>query len=322
MKELKEIRINDTNLILNGNLVTGGILPQKITELTRTVTLKGDSVIDGAVYTAKLIVENGDADFKGAVFSQKEIYINTDAKGNIIFRKAVASSQAITSRTKECLLTFCSDINAKEVTLHNTFVAGSIYADDVCLDGCVVVGGVFATNRVELKDSIVGTFNSPEVSAAGSLGLLLPSAFSQQPMAADAQFKLYNLSLADFGSLYRRLPEKEGSGVITMDMEADDVLTSLRDENSQRNIHCYTVANKVLIADLLDSDQFQNHFLLKAAALGSQMLKSYGLGKDADGNETSLSIENIRQFFFDILSGKVKVQPLSGSVSIAQLMNR
>ena len=41
MKELKEIRINDTNLRLNGNLVTGGILPQKISELTRTVTLTG-----------------------------------------------------------------------------------------------------------------------------------------------------------------------------------------------------------------------------------------------------------------------------------------
>ena len=69
MKELKEIRINDTNLRLNGNLVTGGILPQKISELTRIVTLTGDTVIDGPVYTANLVIENGDAEFKGAVFS-------------------------------------------------------------------------------------------------------------------------------------------------------------------------------------------------------------------------------------------------------------
>ena len=113
MKELKEIRINDTNLRLNGNLVIGGILPQKISELTRTVTLTGDTVIDGPVYTAKLVIENGDAEFKGAVFSQKEIYVNTDAKGSVVFRKAVASSQAVTSRAKDCILTFCSDINAK-----------------------------------------------------------------------------------------------------------------------------------------------------------------------------------------------------------------
>lgn len=322
MKELKEIKINDTNLRLNGNLVNGGILPQKIAELTRTVTLMGDTVIDGAVYTAKLIIENGDAEFKGAVFSQKEIYINTDAKGSVVFRKAVASSQAVTSRAKDCKLTFCSDVNAKEVTLHNTFVAGSIYADEVYLDGCVVIGGVFATNHVELKNAIVGTFNSPEVSATGNLGLLLPSAFSQQPIAVMSPFNLFNLSLVDLGSLYRHLPEKEQTGIIKMDVEADDVLTSLRDDKSQRNIHCYTVANKVLIADMLDSDKFQNHFLLKAAALGSQLLKGYGLGKDADGNDTSLTIESIRSFFFDILGGKVKAQSLSGSVSIGQLIDR
>ena len=322
MKELKEIRINDTNLRLNGNLVTGGILPQKISELTRTVTLTGDTVIDGPVYTAKLVIENGDAEFKGAVFSQKEIYVNTDTKGSVVFRKAVASSQAVTSRAKDCILTFCSDINAKEVTLCNTFVAGSIYADEVYLDGCVVIGGVFATNHIEMKNSIVGTFNSPEVSASGNLGLLLPSAFSQQPIAVVSPFNLFNLSLVDLGSLYRHLPEKEGSGIINMDVEVDDVLTSLRDDQSQRSIHCYTVANKVLMADMLDSDQFQNHFLLKAAALGSQMLKAYGLGKDADGKDTSLSIESIRSFFFDLLTGKVKAQPISCSVSIGQLLDR
>ena len=122
--------------------------------------------------------------------------------------------------------------------------------------------------------------------------------------------------MVDLGSLYRHLPEKEGSGIINMDVEVDDVLTSLRDDQSQRSIHCYTVANKVLMADMLDSDQFQNHFLLKAAALGSQMLKAYGLGKDADGKDTS------RSFFFDLLAGKVKAQPISGSVSIGQLLDK
>lgn len=70
MKELKEIRINDTNLRLNGNLVTGGILPQKISELTRTVTLTGDTVIDGPVYTAKLVIEMVMRNSK-ALFSHK-----------------------------------------------------------------------------------------------------------------------------------------------------------------------------------------------------------------------------------------------------------
>ena len=106
MKELKEIRLNDTNLRLNGNLVTGGILPQKISELTRTVTLTGDTVIDGPVYTAKLVIENGDAEFKGAVFSQKEIYVNTDTKqlSKRLYFLIYDSSSSPTSAGSSCCI--------------------------------------------------------------------------------------------------------------------------------------------------------------------------------------------------------------------------
>ena len=41
-KNLKEIHINETNILLEGNMVKGGILPGKIAELTRTVTIQAD----------------------------------------------------------------------------------------------------------------------------------------------------------------------------------------------------------------------------------------------------------------------------------------
>ena len=47
MKKLKETHINETNILLDGSLVKGGILPSKISELTRIVTVQGDSVIEG-----------------------------------------------------------------------------------------------------------------------------------------------------------------------------------------------------------------------------------------------------------------------------------
>ena len=40
MKELKEIRFNETNIQLKDNLVKGSILPEKISELNRTKDLK------------------------------------------------------------------------------------------------------------------------------------------------------------------------------------------------------------------------------------------------------------------------------------------
>lgn len=319
MKDLKEIRINENNLVLNGNRVAGGILPNRISELTRTVTVQRDSLIDGPIYAAQLNIESGEAVFNGAVFSQKEIYVNSDAKGSILFKKAVASSLAVTSRANNAELTFCSDINAKEVSLSNTFISGSIYADNISLDRCVVVGGVFATREANIKDSIVGTFHAQQVNINGEVGILLPSAFSQLKIEATTA-SLYNLSLADLGDLFRGLPQAPESGKIAMDLTADEIHTTLKDEKSQVAINSYSVANKVLIADLLDSDKFQNHFLLTAAALGPQLLRTYNLGKDKNGKDVPLSIERIRCFFFDILNGKIQIQELSGSVDVAKLL--
>ena len=75
---------------------------------------------------------------------------------------------------------------------------------------------------------------------------------------------------------------------------------------------------KVLAADLIDTDKFQNHFLLTAAALGPQMLKTYDLGTDSEGKPAELTTERIRKFFFDLLHGKIKVKELDGSFSIEQ----
>ena len=40
MKELKEIRFNENNIQLKDNLVKGSILPEKVAELTRTITVQ------------------------------------------------------------------------------------------------------------------------------------------------------------------------------------------------------------------------------------------------------------------------------------------
>ena len=73
---------------------------------------------------------------------------------------------------------FHSDINAESVTLYNAFVAGSIYAGEIILENCVVIGGVFATQQIDLTNSIVGTFNTPSIRIDQTVYMLLPSAFS------------------------------------------------------------------------------------------------------------------------------------------------
>jgi hypothetical protein len=322
MKELKELRFNETDVQLKDNHVRGSILPEKVAELSRNIICKGDTVIEGPVFAHRLEIQEGNLEIHGAVFTQLELYINSEAKGNIAFKKSVGSANSIVSRAGNCKLIFYSDINAKSVTLYNTFVAGSIYADEITLENCVVIGGVFGTQEIYINNSIVGTFNTPQIQITGMVSLLLPSAFSIEKIITDASTKLYNLSLADLGSLYKGLEQAQKSGRIEINFNNDEIKTTLANENVQKTLRSYTVIGKVLAADLLDTDKFQNHFLLTAASLGSQLLKTYDMGIDKNGKPIPLSIEKIRDFFFEILKGKIEIQNMDGKFDISEITGK
>jgi hypothetical protein len=322
MEELKELRFNESNIQLKGNLVRGSILPQNVAELSRTVTVQENTVIEGPVFAYKLEIQSGDLEIQGAVFTQLELYVNSEAKGKIAFRKSVGSANSIVSRAANCSIIFCSDINAKSVTLYNAFVAGSIYADEIILENCVVIGGVFATQEIDLTNTIVGTFNTPSARISQTVSLLLPSAFSIEKILATADAKLFNLSLADLGALYTGLSQAQNSGKIEINIKTDEVKTTLTNEEIQKTLRSYTVIGKVLAADLLDTEKFQNHFLLTAASLGSQLLKTYDMGVDKDGKSVTLTFEKIRDFFFDILQGKIEIQIIDGKFDISQITGK
>ena len=228
MKELKEIRFNEKEIYLQDNLVRGSILPEKEAELNRNIVFKGNNIVEGPIYGYRLEIQQGDLEVQGAAFAQNELYVNSEVEGKVTFKKSVGSANSIVSRAAKCEITFCSDVNAKSVALHNAFVAGSIYADEVVLDNCVVIGGVFATQQAELTDTIVGTFNAPSIRIAGIVQLLLPSAFSIEKMICSPGARLYNLSLADLGALYKGQEQDPKSGRIAMNVEADELKIHLR----------------------------------------------------------------------------------------------
>ncbi|MCM1348021.1 MAG: hypothetical protein NC338_01300 [Firmicutes bacterium] len=321
MKELKEIRINGTDILLEDNLVRSSILPEKTSELNRNIIFKGDTVVEGPIYGHRIEVRRGNIEVQGAAFAQNELYVTNDARGNVTFRKSVGAVNSVVSRGNSANITFLADINAKSVELTNAFVAGSIYADEVILTNCVVVGGVFATQEADIRSSMVGTFNAPAVRLTDINYLLLPSAFSIEPLIHTDATRLFNLSLADLGDLFKGFPQAPESGKIEVDLNTDELRSTLTDGEMTKTLRSYTVVGKVLAADLLDTDKFQNHFLLTAAALGPQLLKTYDLGPDANGKTPELSPENIRKFLFDILQGRIEVQPLSGKFNIAEITN-
>lgn len=322
MKELNEIQFDKNNVILNSNRVKGSILPKNVGELDRDIKIQKDTIIEGAVYGRKIEIENGDVEIKGAAFAQLEIYINSSANGIVKFEKSIGSIESIVSHARECKVLMLSDINSKEVRLTNAFIGGSIFADEITLVNCVVIGGTFANKELSLTSSIVGTFNSPTVTIDGDNALLLPSAFSLEPINYNhSTTRLFNLALADLGALYRGVTPAVNSGKIKMNLDTDELKSTLSSDNRQISVRAYTIIGKVLAADMIDWEKMQNHFLLTAASLNTQLLSVYDLGLDSNGNKAILTPEKIYDFFMDLMLGKIQVSEIDGKFSIDSIQN-
>lgn len=173
-----------------------------------------------------------------------------------------------------------------------------------------------------MKNCIVGTFNSTSVFLEGSTYLLLPSAFSGSPIEVMADAKLFNLSLADLGAIYKGTQQMQNTGVIEMDAKTDELKTMLSEDQKTMLVYSYSIAGKVLATDLVDFERLQNHFLIGATAMGSQILRKYDLGTDAQGNKAVIEPEKVAKMFFDILHGKTEIQQIDGTFSIQDLASK
>ncbi|MCL2479951.1 MAG: hypothetical protein FWF22_10635, partial [Treponema sp.] len=283
----------------------------------------GNVKIEGAVYAKNLIIDSGPVEFQSAVYAHNELHIKNDSADTVTFRKAVASSGSIVSLLLKGRCIFGADINASSVRLKNCFVAGSIFANEIQLENTVVLGGCFASRSLVLQNVITGTFNAPEVSAGGINYLLYPTAFSVEPMSCLPGTEFYNITLADLGSLYKNETEKQNTGKIRLDTEADSQRTVLVDEQDTKTLlYSYSVASRVLVSDLVNLENFENHFLIISASLGSQILKTYSLHREDGSKSDDLTPENITEFFFKILNGIVQIRELNESIPFEELRQK
>ena len=319
MNTLNEIRMGDTIIGLQDNVVKTNILPKISAELDRDVRVQGNVVIEGAVYARNVVIDNGPAEFQGALYVHNELHIKNDAQGSIVFKKAVASGNSVAALLVSGICIFGSDINGTTIKLKNCFVAGSIFANEIQLENCVVLGGAFASKKLSLQNTITGTFNSPEVTAGGINYLLYPTAFSVEPMILLPGTEFYNITLADLGSLFKGETEKPNTGKIRLDIGSDSQRTVLTDDSDTRLLlNSYSVAGRVLVSDLIDFEKMENHFLIISASLGPQILKTYSLQTEGGGSK-DLTVESVAAFFFNVLNGPVQIREIDGSISFDEI---
>lgn len=278
MEKLKTLSFNEQKVVLKNNIVESDILPAAMKELGRDVIIEGETIIKGAVFAREFFVKTGPLQVDGAVYIHNELHFNTDCEGDILFRKAVGSGDSVSCLLSRTKAFFLADISAKKITIKNAFVSGSVLADEIDIENCVISGGAFATKRLSIKDSVVGTFNATSVLLSGKVFLLMPSAFIVEPIATAGASEIWNLAAADLGSICFGSVAKEGSGKIRMHIENDCTPINLYTKDNDKSvIRSFSVAGKIMVADLLKLDELDNHFILRAASLGGHLEKTYGI---------------------------------------------
>ena len=320
MEDLKEIRVGDNEVTVNNNRVKTSILPQSSKELLRNVKVQGNSILEGSVYGNNISIEGGNVTFEGAVFANTELHVEPSITEPVTFKKAVASAESIVALITSGRMIFGSDINSPGIRLKNCYIGGSVFGSEVYLENCVVLGGVFATKSAVISGCICGTFNAPSVEMSGVNYILYPAGFSVEPLNFLPQTELYNLSLAHLGALFKGEKEAPNTGKIRLNIESDSQRTVLiGEDDATTTVNSYSVSGRVLAADIIDFEKLENHFLIGAGALGSQILKVYSLPKEDGSRSEDLTVENIADFFFKILSGVIQVQDVSGDISFSDL---
>lgn len=319
LSELSELRLSGNVLILDGHRVMSPIIPQSYREIDNDISVRGETVVEGAVYARNFEVVCGPFTVNGAFFAKNSVSTNAGNTGKLYFRKAVASGETITMLDGGQKV-FGADINAKNVKLKNAVVAASVFAGEISLENCVVLGGVFATKNLRLENCVTGTFNAPSAALSGRNCILYPSVFTVEPLVFGEGTRLVNLTLADWGNLLRGEAQAPMSGYIELNPETDTQKVTLTDKDGNKILwNSCSVAGKVLAADLLDMDKLQNHFLLSIGSMNEQLIKQYDFGTDADGKPIHLTLERIGQFFHDIQEEKIPVQKIDGKFSFAEI---
>ena len=323
MIDLNEIRIGESEINLKDNRVKTSILPQTSRELARNIKIQGNVIAESGIFGNNIDVEAGNVIFEGAVFANTELHIASHLETPVTFRKAVASADSVASWVTFGKVMFGSDINAKKIRLRNCYVGGSIYASEISLEHCVVLGGVFASKQAVITDCVIGTFHAPSAEIGGVNYLLYPACFSVEPLLTLPRAEIYNLSLAHLGALFKGEKEDENTGKIRLDLESDAQRTVLVDDDGTTTIvNSYSVSGRVLAVDMLDLNKLENHFLIGAGALGTQILKNYSLSCGDGSRSDVLTIENISTFFFKILDGVIAIQDLSGEILFEDLKSQ
>ncbi len=187
---------DDVRYVVNGRHI-GAIFPTNVMELNREVYLNDGADIEGAIYAHSLYIRGGDITVSRSIFSNNTLKISLEKEGMVNLKASlgVGRSLYIEDLAENNYVRIRGDVHLGNANLKKIIVYGNIYGHHINLDHAAVLGGIFATGKVTVKNSLVGTFLADRVNLNDGTTLWLTEGIGEHGVELSGDVSGFTFSL-------------------------------------------------------------------------------------------------------------------------------
>lgn len=285
---------NDQVFMLNDEVYSNDIIPSLKNEMWRNVDLMGEVQIKGAIFGKNLIIDTKDIFIEKAVYVEDSISINGLENSKLWFNSVVnANNSILVNDNSKTRIRFSNNIKSQVLNISNSIIYGNIYCNEAILNNCVVIGAVFAKNRIELKNSIVGTYKCLNIDLYGNIGIIFPFALSNNEPTVN-------------GNIYNVFPKSFSKNKMIGIYEIDNQeIYRINEENQTK----FALSSTLRIFDLSNFYNSIVQNLFDILGLTTMKIEDYQI---ADKN-----LKELDDLFFAIIENKFQ----NDEISISNFVN-
>lgn len=189
---------DDVRYVVSGRHI-GAIFPTKVMELNREVYLHDGADVTGALYAHSLYVRGGHVSVSRSVVVKNSLKISLETAGLINFKSSlsVGRSLYIENLSEDNYIRVRGDVHLQNANMKNMIVYGNIYGHHIHLENTAVLGGIFATGRVTVQNSLIGTFLAQQAELRKGTTLWLNNGIGVQGLELAEEIRGFSFSLPE-----------------------------------------------------------------------------------------------------------------------------
>ncbi|MGV8138649.1 MAG: hypothetical protein AB2L20_25885 [Mangrovibacterium sp.] len=289
----------------------GDIMPGNRAEMLRSIYLRSGAHVIGGIYGNELSVEGTGITVDGTVYCKTHIRINVPEKSNnqiVTFQSAVVCPGTILIVSEDNKTRFLSDIYSGKINLKRCIVYGNVYASSAVIEDSVVLGGVYCSKQLTLKNSVVFTFRAGECNLAEHVSILSPFGFAEKIRMEST------VNVLAFTGLFEKGYKQTNSGfkldetdIYEIELEKKDPLAA------DKKMQVLSIAERLLNTTGMIKQLEQNRNFIEFLSLNSH------LPLDERNNFLKRNKEELEDELWQIVEEKREFKEMDGSLSIKDM---